>query len=186
MDPLEAQEALDRVEELVQKLKIDFDRFFNGALPTPPETLRYKAFAEVRKLRSEHHKSAAIRFRVNSVEAKLNSLSELFNRRLRELESGGRRVPVGGAARTEPERDPYEGIVIEREPDPTAVQALYSELYGKNKRKKKTDLESFKGFLQSQAEKIRAKTGCDDVVFRVTSKNGKLSLKAKPGEGPAS
>lgn len=183
MDPIEAQEALDRVEELVTRLKIDFDRFFIGALPTPPETLRYKAFAEVRKLRSVHHKSAGIRFRVNSVEAKLNSLNELFNRRLRDHEIGTRRPGVKTVARKAPANDPYDGVVIERKPDPQAVEVLYSELYGKEKRGKKTDLESFRGFLLSQAAAIRDKTGCSDVVFRVTSKDGKLKLKAKPGEG---
>ena len=33
---------------------------------------------------------------------------------------------------------------------------------------------------ESPAQAIRAKTGCDDVVFRVTEKKGKLKLKAKP------
>lgn len=184
MDPVEAQDVLDRVEELVHRLKIDFDRFFNGALPTPPETLRFKAFAEMRRLRSEHHKSAAIRFRVNSLEAKLNSLSELFNRRMRDHETGARRAGAKLTPQEKTASNPYDGIVIEREPDPQAVEALYSELYGKEKRGKKTDLDSFRGFLEKQAEAIRDKTGCRDVVFRVTTKNGKLKLKAKPGEGP--
>ncbi len=188
MDPLETQEALERMEELVRRLKIDFDRFFNGALPTPPETLRYKAFAEMRKLRSVHHKSAAIRFRVNSLEAKLNSLSELFNRRLRELESGVRPTARKAAVREpRPENrhgDPYDGVVIDEAADKGAIRALYAELYGDRRRGAKTDFESFRGFLLSQAAEIRDKTGCSDVVFRITSKNGKLQLKAKPGERP--
>ncbi len=185
MDPLEAQEALERMEELVRRLKIDFDRFFNGALPTPPESLRYKAFNEMRKLRSVHHKSAAIRFRVNSLEAKLNSLSELFNRRLRELESGTRPATRKAAAPEKRPADPYDGVVIDDTPDPGVIKALYSELYGKKNRGAKTDFESFRGFLLAQAAAIRGKTGCSDVVFRITSKNGKLQLKAKPGERPA-
>lgn len=186
MNPIEAQDALERLEEMVHRLKIDFDRFFNGALPTPPDSLRFKTFAEMRKLRSVHHKSAAVRFRVNSLEAKLNSLNELFNRRLREFESSDIRRPgVSTAPRQVKQRDPYDGIVIKQEPDPRAVEALYSELYGKNKRGKKTDLESFRGFLLSQAEAIRDKTGCEKVIFRVTSQKGKLKLKAKAVEDPA-
>lgn len=182
MDKIEAQEALDRLEELVHRLKIDFDRFFIGALPTPPETLRYKCFARVRELRSEHHKSAAIRFKVNSLEAKLNSLNELFNRRLRALETGT--ATRGRVVEPSPGRgfDAFDGVVIQPEADPRAVEALYAELYGKQGRGKKTDLESFQGFLKSQAEKIREKTGCDDVVFRVTNEKGKRRLKAKPAD----
>lgn len=183
MDPLEAQEALERLEEMVQRLKIDFDRFFNGALPTPPESLRFKTFAEMRRLRSEHHKSAAIRFRVNSLEAKLNSLSELFNRRLRDLESGTHQPPRKAIDDAQlPMKDPYRGVVIDTAPDPGAVEALYTELYGKKGRGGRTDLESFREFLISQAASIRDKTGCSDVMFRITSKKGKLSLKAKPVE----
>ena len=181
MDAVEAQERLERLEELVHRLKIDFDRFFNGALQTPPETLRFKVFAEMRKLRSEHHKSAVIRFRVNSLEAKLNSLNELFNRRLREHESG---VPRPGtrmvSTKPPPALDPRDGVVIRLQPEAHAIEALYSELYGQGKRNGKPDLESFRSFLLSQAEKIRKKTGCRDVVFRVTEQNGDLKLKAKP------
>jgi hypothetical protein len=182
VDPREAEEALERIDELIRRLKIDFDKFFNGALPTPPETLRFQTFAEVRKLRSEHHKSAVIRFRINSLEAKLNSLSEFFNRRLRDIESGVSQRPRRPGAVRKPTHDPYNGVVIDRQADPRAIEALYSELYGKQGRNAKTDLESFQGFLQKQAEAIRDKTGCDDVVFRVTSKKGKLQLKAKPGQ----
>lgn len=182
MDPLEAQEALDRLDELVHKLKIDFDRFFIGALPTPPEALRHKCFAGIRALRSEHHKSAAIRFKVNSLEAKLNSLNELFNRRMRAMETGAA-VP---ARQTEPARrptyDPYDGVVIQPSADPGAVEALYSELYGQGGRNAKTDLESFQGFLMSQADKVRQKTGCAEVVFRVTKDHGKRRLKARPAD----
>lgn len=180
MDPLEAQEILDKLEERVAKLKIDFDRFFIGALPTPPESLRYKCFAQIRKLRSEHHKSAAIRFKVNSLEAKLNSLNELFNRRMRAMETGAtaRKRSAGPVAARR--YDPYGGVVIEKSADPAAVEALYGELYGKGGRKAATDLESFQGFLMAQAREIRQKTGCADVVFRVTSEKGKRRLKAKP------
>ena len=185
MDAIEAQDALERLDELVHRLKIDFDRFFNGALNTPPESLRFKVFAEMRKLRSEHHKSAAIRFRVNSLEAKLNSLNELFNRRLREHESGTKRAGAKLVPDRAPATDPYAGVVIRREPDAQAVEALYAELYGGKGREKKSDVETFRTFLVSQAAKIREKTGCTDVVFRVTSKNGSLKLKAKPRRRPA-
>ncbi len=180
MDPLEAQEILDDLELRLKRLKIDFDRFFIGALPTPPESLRFKCFAIIRKLRGEHHKSAAVRFKINSTEAKLNSLSELFNRRMRALEMGGKAPARAIEPTAEPAYDPYGGVVIQPSADRGAVEALYSELYGKGGRKTGTDLDSFKGFLASQAEKIRQKTGCADVVFRITSEDGKRRLKAKP------
>lgn len=184
MDSTEANEALDQLDEAIQRMKIDFERFFNGALPFPPELYRSRAFRQVRVLRSEHHKSAAVRFRLNSLEAKLNSLSELFNRRIRELETRGAR-PAAHAREETADHDPYAGVRVAGGDDRQAVESLYAELYGKRGRGAETDLESFRGFLRSQAETIRRKTGCDDVVFRVVSDRGKLKLKARPASPAA-
>lgn len=182
MDSNEAHEALDQLDEAIQRMKIDFERFFNGALPFPPDTYRARAFRQVQRLRSQHHKSAVVRFRLNSLEAKLNSLSELFNRRLRELETRGVRTPGTSRKRPADDHDPYAGVRITRDRDQGAIESLYTELYGERGRGAKTDLDSFRGFLESQAETIRRKTGCDEVVFRVVSDRGKLKLKARPAE----
>ena len=54
----------------------------------------------------------------------------------------------------------------------------------------KLDLESFRSYLARQIEEIRAKTGAEQVQFRLTEEQGKVKLKARPvgpgGEGGGS
>lgn len=173
--------AIDRLEADIRNLKIEFERFFNGSLPVPPEDLRVRVFDHLRSLRSVHWRSAVDRFRLGSLEARLNSLNELVNRRLRNLEQAGR--PARDEAGAKRSYDPYRGVVMEKEFDSAAAEALYNELYGRNGR---TDLETFSDFLRRQTAKIRRRTGCNQVQFRVASERGKLTLKAKGVESPSS
>ena len=61
--------------------------------------------------------------------------------------------------------------------EPGAVAALYRGLYSGSAT---SDLERFRGYLASQVDAIRQRTGCEAVVFRIASEDGRLKLKARP------
>lgn len=164
---MDTSEALDRLDRNIRQLKIDFERFFNGASPTPPEDSRQGVFAEVKRLR-DRRLVFADRFRLNTLEARLNSLSELFNRRLRDQElSGG---PATGD----------RALLFEPQTSRDAVRALYNDLYEASGRRAATDLAGFHAFLKREAEKIRSRTGCRHVQFRLARDDGRIRLKARP------
>lgn len=176
--PTEQDDALQRLDRDLKRFKIDFERFFSGNLATPPDQLRQNIQKQIQYLRMERLKSVAQRFQLNTLEARFNTLWVQFNRRLREQEEGGttREAPVPA----EKKIDTSRGIVIEESPDRDAVQALYDDLYGGSGRGKKTDFDSFQAYLEKQTAKIRSKTGCNQVRFRITSDDGEVKLKAKP------
>ena len=60
----------------------------------------------------------------------------------------------------------------------TAASVLYQGLY--TAANTKVDLESFRKYLDRQATRIRERTGCVEVQFRLTEENGAAKLKAKP------
>jgi hypothetical protein len=174
-------ELLSKLDFDIKRFRIDYERFFSGNLPIPPDQLRIKIQDQIKLLRTERIKAVAQRFRLNGLEAKFNALNVLFNRRLRDFELGT------GANRPTPETtgsefDPSLGVVVDEKPSSEAVRALYEGegLYAKSKRDKKTDFDSFQIYLKKQATQIREKTGCSQVRFRVASEDGKLKLKAKP------
>ncbi len=169
------ERALDRFERGIRALKIEFDRYFNGAIPIPPEEERNRLFGDLREMRSRPMPSLADRFRLSTLEARLNALNELYNRKLRDFELSGRPAAVAAGA-----IDPYSGVIVGERPEAGAVRALYEELYRASGRQKKTDFESFRSFLERETAKIRRKTGCERVRFRVTEKSGKLKLRARP------
>lgn len=163
---------LQILSNLVQRFRIQGQRFLVGDLPVPPDELREKIQHEFRRLRSSNLKGAAVTFRLSSLEAKFNSQLDLFGRRLRGREEAGRAASVAGS----PQRlDPVQGIVFGREMDPDATKALYGGLQDPS-----MSFDKFRSYLSRQAEVIRSKTGCSEIKFRVAVQDGKMKLKAKP------
>ena len=172
-------DTLDQLGRDIRQLQIDFERFFNGGLPIPPESLRTRIQVQIRNLRDLTLASAADNFRLADLEARFNVYSELFNRRVREREEG--RHPVFRPVTTveKPRYDPAAGIVFGAKVDPAAVEALYQGLTGRGEGPK-FDLDSFQTYLARQAAALREKTGCAEVQFRLADEDGKLKLKARP------
>lgn len=176
MQSMAHEQAIDRLARDVRELRIEFERFFAGALPTPPEELRSQVQAQLRELRNANLQSAADHFRLGSVEAQFNAYNELHNRRLREREEG--RSPLAPAA-PRPAFDPTRGVVVSAAaPPPGAIEALFQGLYGQGGAK--IDLETFRAYVAAQIDTIRSRTGCAAVQFRVAQEDGKMRLKAKP------
>jgi hypothetical protein len=181
-------EAIDHLAAEIQRLRVDFERFFSGALLIPPDELRRRVQAQLRQLRSVNAMSAVDRFRLGDLEARHNSYDELFSRRLRDREESRPHTghaPPPPRAMPPPRYDPGAGIVIGPDPDPHAVAALYEGLTaagapGGGAEGPRFDLASFGSYLQRQAAAIRDKTGCAEIQFRLAAEDGKLKLKARP------
>ena len=172
-------DALDLLARDIRLLQIEYEKFFNGALPVPPEDFRHRVQAQLRNLRNTTTTSAVDNFRLADLEARFNSYNELFNRRVRDREEGRHRAHR--PAPVEVRRfDPRQGIVVGETVDPEAAEALYQGLAGGPGDGPRFDLDSFQTYLARQAAAIRAKTGCAEVQFRLADEDGKLKLKARP------
>ncbi len=177
---MEIQTSIDRLDQDIKQLKIDFERFFNGDLHIPPEDFRQAVRQQIRKLRSVPIHALVDRFRVNTLEARFNTLNELFNRRLREREEGAAAMHSRLAPPTPQSYDPYKGIVVGEAPPPEAIQALYRELYDDDTPTAEANFRKFHTYLLGQMAVIRERSGCDEVKFRIATEDGETKLKAKP------
>lgn len=176
--PVRVQEALDQLARDIQQMRIEFERYFSGGLPIPPEEIRNRVQAQLRNLRGVTMNGAADGFRLGSLEAQFNTYNELYNRRLRDREEGRKAVPRVAAAE-KPRYDPLGGITLGSRIESEAAEALYRGL-ASGGGEVKFDLDSFQTYLARQVEAIRQKTGCEQVQFRLAEEEGKLKLKAKP------
>jgi hypothetical protein len=168
---------LDQLGRDIKQLQVDFERFFNGALPFPPEEQRNRVQGQLRHLRNLNLSSSVDSFRMADLESRYNTYSELWNRRVRDIEEGrGRNVRP--AVPEAPRYDVQRGILIAGAVEPAAAEALYQGLA--RSEAPKFDLESFRTYLERQAAAIRVRTGCDQVQFRLASEDGKMKLKARP------
>jgi len=166
------------LEDALRRLRIDFDRFMAGALAIPPEDQRFQIERKIRQLRQQKVRSFAQRFRLGTLEASFNTLSELHGRKLRDIERG--KVPHPRLMESRQEPNPFQGFVVEGTANRSAVESLYKELYGNSGRKRKTDFGSFEKHLARQIAKLKKKTGCAKVHLRVANDGDTLKLKAKP------
>ena len=169
------EREIDQLAALIQKFRVDSQRFFAGDLLLPPEEMRDKIVAELRRLRGSGLKGAAASFRLGSLEAQFQSHLDLFGRRLRAREQGAAGVAARAESASTP--DPEKGVILGQRDSSAAVEALFKGLYQRNPT---MDLERFRAYIQRQAETIRAKTGCREIQFRIAVQDGKTKLKAKP------
>ena len=175
---VDLRRALDRLEADLRKLQIEFEKFFNGALRIPPEDFRLSLQDRIRVLRETRNLSSVDRFRMTGLEARFNSYSELFHRRLRDREEG--RVVASPSSLPEASQtDARDGVLVGERIDPAAAEALYIGL-AKGGEAPRFDLHAFGEYLQKQADGIRRKTGCQQVRFRLEETDGKVRLKARP------
>lgn len=160
-------------------MRVDFERFFAGALPVPPEALREQIAHQFRELRAANVTGVAENFRLGTLEAQFSAMAERYGRRLRETEEG-RGAKRGRDDTAPPRYDPVAGIAVGAGLETGAVEALWRGLYQSSGRTVSADLDSFRAYLGQQMAAIRQKTGCSEVQFRVATEEGKLKLKAKP------
>lgn len=168
---------LDAFEESIRLLKLEYDRYFVGANDMPPIPTQEALQRAARSLRGQV-RGAVDRFRLSSLEARLNSYVEMFNRRVRNIEEGRERRGGIRMDYSPPKHDPMSGITIGQEVSEAEAAALYAPLFDDSKRK--IELSSFKSYLQKQADQLRTASGCSQVSFRLARESGRLKLKARP------
>lgn len=174
------ERRLDQLAAGIDQFRVDCERYFSGGLALPPEELRAKLQATLRELHGVQLRAAAEQYRLGSLEARFNSLSELFGRRLREREEGRGFAARPLVAAEPPRHDPRAGVVLSNAGETDAVEAIWSGLASASGGGRKLELETFRGYLAQQIDAIRAKTGAASVQFRIVDEDGKVKLKARP------
>lgn len=170
------RDEIDQLGDEIQRLRVEFERFFNGALKVPPVDDLERLRGRIRELRNRPGSALVERFRLTQMEARYNSYSDLFGRRLRDQEEGR---GAAAARQNAEELDTQKGVVLDAALAPDAVEALYTGL-ARGASKVRFDLDSFRSYLDRQISAIQKKTGCAQVRFRLVHEEGETKLKARP------
>lgn len=175
----QADEEIERIAAGVRSLRILQQRFLNGDLKTPPTEETQRLQQDMRRLR-ESFRDARSRFRLDSLQGQLQANASLFGRRLDARERGE------GPQSTVPEPlDAARGVILGGGDDAGAEQALYRHLTRDPRAAERLDAHRFHTMLQTHVATIRAKTGCQEIHFRVELEDGKPKLKARPIKAPS-
>lgn len=192
-------EDLDTIDKWIRQLQIEWDKFFGGLERKPPNDLKTKVETLIRRYANSEIRNNTERFRYQSLSSKYTSLNELWAKRLRAKEEGKpfgvhgfkaevlpppAPAPAGHAPAPAGARRPEASEVRIQSPDrdAEAVKALYSRFLAARRQAGETapvKYESFQKLIGQQTSRILTEKGGQAVEFRLETKNGKVSLKAK-------
>jgi hypothetical protein len=194
-------EDLDILEKSIRQLQIEWEKFFSGLERKPPIDLRTKLEATVRRYSNAEIRNNAERFRFQNLASRYQAFAELWAKRLRAMEEGR---PLGlhgkAAAMAPPPHSPHPSPAVGermapvaratnevRVKDPTAdteaVRSLFDRFLEARKQAGESGavkFESFQKIIAQQSTRILSEKGASAVDFRLETKDGKVSLKAKP------
>jgi hypothetical protein len=189
---------LDLLERSITALKLDYERFFSGDVKVPPVPARKSVEQVLRRVGNAPVEKVAERFRLQALQSRFTTLSDLWEKRLLAREEG--RGPVRLVARAR---------LVERAASPPAGDASAS---GSVKGSGRGDLRSlferycaaraaagedvsrlrydrFEELVKKQAAEIRKVTGATRLAFDVRTRDGKVRLVgrslAAPTKGPS-
>ena len=194
------QEDLERLDVTLRQLQVKWELFFNGAEKKPPSELQTQVEALIRRYANAEIRNNGERFRYQGLSARFSTFNELWQKRLRAREEGkafgqhGLRAeklpppvaPPPPATSPAPAARPAAAAAEIRVSDPArdgaAVRALYDRFVEERRRAGEGQapaFENFRDLIGQQTERIRAEKGALAVDFRLETKDGKVSLKAR-------
>lgn len=189
-------EDLDILDKSIRQLQIEWEKFFSGLERKPPVDMRTRVEAMVRRYSNAEIRNNTERFRFQNLATRYQIFAELWAKRLRAMEEGRPLGLHGKAAAMAPppphppaaERMPLARATNEvRVRDPTgdteAVRALFDRFLEARKQAGESGavkFESFQKIIAQQSTRILNEKGASAVDFRLETKDGKVSLKAKP------
>jgi hypothetical protein len=190
-------EDLDRLETAIRQLQVKWDLFFSGAERKPPLDAQAQVEQLVRRYANQEIRNNGERFRYQGLTARFTTFNELWQKRLRAREEGkvfgmhglrAEKMPPPPPPREVPGERPHaaaapsEFRVQDARRDTESIRALYDRFVEEKARTGESTppaFESFRQLIAKQAERIRAEKGAQAVDFRLETRDGKVSLKAR-------
>ena len=183
-------EALDAVEEDLTNLQVLYEKYFLGIDRKPPDTERKSVSKRLREMRTTTVKNTGLKFRINTLFAKLISYERMWDRTLREIEDGTYKRDIFKAKYRIAQRDARQKPT-ESAPPPARVELsddklrrLYDTyLVARQRTGEPTEGISFDAIaskIRAQVPLLMEKHKAKSVEFKVVIKGGRAVLKAVP------
>jgi hypothetical protein len=183
--PVTIDDQLNRLEDEIRKLKVEFDIYFNGGTGKPPFDTKYRVESLVKRIYDSRGMTFGQRFRYNSLVARFNVYKELWRRNLKEREEIGREREIAlEAARTAVA--PSSISCSDPAAEPEKIRDLYDRLLlakrACGERVEDVPFDRFEKMIGAQVQQIKAQLHCDTIEFTVEVADGAVKFKARAGK----
>ena len=176
------------LERKLLQLKTDYEQYFLGYQKIAPERLRVEVDKLVRLLTNQTITNTGLKFKLNTVTAKLGSYRTYWDRTIREIEEGRyvrdkfkmklheteKQAPPPAQS---PAKQPQAEASEEKD-----IKRVYDE-YVKARQDTKEPIPKFEAVadvIKKQTPLIKEKYNASAVDFKVVIEDGKAKLKAVP------
>jgi hypothetical protein len=182
------------LERGLQRLHVEYERFFTGDVKLPPTDTRRRVEDLLKRVAGLNLERAAERFRLQNIQNRFQSLTELWEKRLAARDEGRSVTGRLPRSRREPAAPPprdAEGSTSVRGRERADLMPLF-ERYCTARRALGEDVsrlryERFEELVRRQATEIRKTTGSKRLVFEIQTVDGKVRLVGRPApaKGPS-
>jgi hypothetical protein len=181
-------EELDQLEEAMTGLQVLYEKYFLGIDRRPPDAQRRQVSEKMRVLKTTQVKNTALKFRIQTMFAKLISFERMWDRTLREMEEGTYKRDVFKAKMREARRGAEQKPAQAPPSTPQLSDQMLRKLYDTYLVARQRTGESTSGLtydsvasrLRAQVPQLMARHKARNIEFKVVIKAGKAVLKAIP------
>jgi hypothetical protein len=182
-------EDLDAMDEAIIELQVLYEKYFLGIDRRPPDQQRRKVSEQMRLLKTSQVRNTALKFRIQTMFAKLISFERMWDRTLREIEDGTYKRDLFKAglrqSRESAATGPQRGV---SKSSPQISDDMIRKLYDTYIVARQRTGESIAGLtydslasrLRTQVPELMARHKARNIEFKVVIKGGKAVLKAIP------
>jgi hypothetical protein len=184
------EEDLNTIEDLLRRLKVEFDIFFNGNRKRPPDDMKARLDKLVKKLSQASNMTFSERFHYNTLVARFHLYSDLWRRTMNRQETGAviEANAIQQKAKADlpvPQRNQVERFQIAIEDpnaEPEKVRDLYDALIQiggtRAQNAPRPSFEQFSTYIANQTQTIRRKFNCSAVVFTLALEEDTIKFRA--------
>jgi len=182
-------EDLDALEEAMTGLQVLYEKYFLGIDRRPPDAQRRQVSEKMRLLKTTQVKNTALKFRIQTMFAKLISHERMWDRTLREMEEGTYKRDVFKAKLRDARRTgAAEPKAAPAPSSPQLSDQMIRKLYDTYLVARQRTGESTSGLsydaiasrIRAQVPELMARHKARNIEFKVVIKGGRAVLKAIP------
>jgi hypothetical protein len=182
---------LRKLEADLRKLEAEYNMFFAGQLPRPPWETRAHVEQTVKRLERAGAISGtyAERFRLHTLQSRLATFVELWDRGLRAREEGrpgpfARRGRDEAGAQPKGDRVVYITVFSDPKDELDRLRDLYERIADVRQElgEAQVPFHKFAGLIREKVNAFK-KRGAPEVAFRVTLQDGKITFSARGLKG---
>lgn len=168
-------EELKNMEDVLRRLKVEYQVFFNGNRKKPPEDMKLRLEKISKQLSDRSDMTHAQRFRFNTLLTRYYTYKNLWRRTLQKQENSKEdpkteAPPPSAAAKKKPADEKIRVCLSDPQTEADKVKSLYDTLlhYKKvNLEEMPFSYQQFAKYIASQTQHIRINKGCSRVTFTI-------------------